>query len=145
VLAKVTIEPKEALRAGIEFQFSGQQEDENGDPISEFVNIDLIVPPLNLDSLQAMESRLKALKTDPDIVSMKTMVDALEHALKRNYRGVPRWLISQTLDVGNMSDLTLAFMDLGGMKRKEIEAGKALAAADKPVADKPTGTPSTAA
>jgi hypothetical protein len=138
-LTKVTITEREALREGIEFRFIGQQEDADGNPLSEFVNTMLVVPPLNLDSLKAMGDRLKTLQTRPDLESMQTMVDAIERALKRNYRGVPRWLIEQTIDVANIPDLTQAFMDLGGLKRKEIEAGKAKAAADLQ-----TGTQSTA-
>lgn len=139
MLTKVTIEPQRVLRAGIEFRFTGQEEDTNGDPVSEFVDIVLVVPPLNLDSFQAMDSQLKTLTVDPNIESMRVMVTALEKAIRRNYRGVPRWLIEQTLDVANMTDLTVAFMDVNGLKRKEIEAGKAAAAAATP-----TGTQSTA-
>lgn len=140
MLSKVTITEKEVTREGIAFLFTGQEEDANGDPVSEFVSIELVVPPLNLDSLRIMQPKLQKLQTDPDVESMNTMVDAIAHALKRNYRGIPRWLIEQTLDIGNMPALTQAFMDIGGLKRKEIEAGKATAAAKNP----PTGMPSTA-
>lgn len=129
MLTKVAIVSKPVQREGIAFRFFGQQVDENGEPLSDFVDIELTVPPLNLDSLRFMESRLKTLQTDPNVESMNTMVEAIDHALKRNYSGVPRWLIEQSLDVGNMPDLTQAFMDVGGLKRKEIETGKATAAA----------------
>jgi hypothetical protein len=130
VLSKVTIVPRQAQREGITFRFAGQQEDENGVPLSEFVDIELVVPPLNLDALRLLEGRLHSLEADPSVKSMKTMVDAIGHALRRNYSGVPVWLIEQTLDVANMPELTRAFMDVGGLKRKEIEAGKAKAAAE---------------
>ena len=140
MLSKVTIIPRQVLREGITFRFFGQEEDTNGDPLSEFVDIELVLPPLNLDSMRLMSDRLSKLGAAADLESMTTMVDAISAALKRNYRGVPRWLIQQTLDVANMPDLTRAFMDVAGMRRKEIEAGKAAAAVQSPS----IGTASTA-
>lgn len=141
MLTKVTIEARPAVREGIAFIFAGQDEDSEGEPLSEFVKIELIVPPLNFDSLKALGDRLKQLgATDPDVDQLAIVVDAIGFALKRNYRGVPRWLIQQSIDVGNMEALTKAFMDVSGLIRKEIEAGKAMAAA----ASSSIGTGSTA-
>lgn len=124
----IKIEPLRTLRAGIPEQFRGCVPDEHGDPVGELVDIELIVPPLNFQSLQALGPKLAALNVNPSAASMETVVVAIEQALRRNYRGVPRWLIEQTIDAGNMAELMQSLMDVSGMRRKELEAGKAKAA-----------------
>ena len=136
-MESVTITALPSFREGIEFRFRGQLNDDNGEPVSEWVDQVLIVPPLNLSSLRLLQRKLGALNAGGDLESMATIAEAMQHALRRNYSGVPLWLIEQSLDLANMPEFTLAFMDVGGMKRKEVEAGKAAAAAAQ------TGTAST--
>lgn len=153
-LKPVTITRYPSIRSGIPIQFRGQEQqrdesgnlvlDENEDPIaiSEFVDMELIVPPLDLDSMQEFEGPLKSLGIVPPSEALLTLQNAIKRALRRNYRGVPNWLIRQSFDVGNIEELSIALMDVNGMYRKEIEAGKARAA--QAIQDPPTGTPSTA-
>ncbi len=122
----VDIQPQRTLREGITFTFRGNEPDADGKPTGELIDIDLVVPSLNFDSLKVLQTRLQKLGSSPDAESMETLVDALEHALARNYRGVPRWLISQSVDIANMPDMTIALMDVSGLKRKEIEEKKAM-------------------
>lgn len=136
----VKIEPYRTLREGITFAFRGCEPDAEGAPAGEFIEIELVVPPLNLDSLKALGAKLLTYK-GVGLDDLDTVRLSLAHALRRNYRGVPDWLIGQTLDIGNMQELFVALMDVSGLKRKEIEAGKAKAAAA--VTESSTGTSST--
>src|SRR4051812_39175919 len=104
----IDIKGRQTLRQGIAVTFRGSEPDENGDPNGEFIEIELVVPPLNFDALEALQERLQTLTLQPTASSMKTLVDALTRALIRNYTGVPRWLISQTIDVANMADMIVA-------------------------------------
>lgn len=128
-LRKIEIAVKPHVREGIAFTFSGEELDADKQPISEFVAIELIVPPLNLDSLRELGPRLSTMQTDGDEKGFATMLDAMASALKRNYRGVPRWLLEQSIDVANMAEFTQAFMDTNGLRRKAVEEGKAAAVA----------------
>src|SRR5690349_7016124 len=113
------VQPQRTLRAGFTFSFRGNEPDAEGKPTGDLVDIELVVPPLNFDSLKLLQTRLKTLGEGPDVDSMETLVDALEQALARNYRNVPRWLIRQTVDVGNMADMMLALMNVSGLKARE--------------------------
>lgn len=128
------IEPLPSLRDGIPFHFRGLDPDSGS-----FVDQELIVPPLNFTSLQALEAKLKAYGSQTPAESMMILAEALQHALNRNYRGVPKWLIAQSIDLENMADLMKALMDISGLRRKALEEGKATAAE----AMRSTGTAST--
>lgn len=140
-LRPVNIERFPTIRAGIEIEFRGQDVqrdaegkivlDENDDPIpiSEFVDIKLIVPPLDLDSMREFEKPLQKLAEVTPSEALETLQKAVKRALCRNYRRVPNWLIRTSFDVGNLEELSRALMDINGMHRKELEAGKAKAAA----------------
>lgn len=120
----IDIQRRQTIRQGIEITFRGCEPDTNGEPSGEFIEIELVVPPLNFDALESLEEKLQTLTSQPTKSSMSTLVDALIRALMRNYTGVPRWLITQTIDVANMSDMMVALMDVSGLKRKEIEDAK---------------------
>lgn len=120
-MTTVSITPHRVLIPGITFKFSGV-EPHLSDVEGEFVCIDLIVPPLNLGSLHALKDRLQHLKDS--VESMETLCDAMEAALARNYSGVPRWLIMETIDLANMGEMMQGIMDISGLRRKEIEAAK---------------------
>jgi hypothetical protein len=135
----VDIKPFRTMRQGIEMDFRGFEPDESGEPNGEPIDVTLTVPPLNFDSLQLLEGKLGSLGQGSQGASMQTIAVAIGHALKRNYRGVPEWLIRQTLDIANLGEFTQALMDVSGLRRKELEAGKAQATGS-PL----TGTASTA-
>lgn len=116
-----------SLREGVNFTFRGCEPDSDGEPTGQLVEIELVLPPLNLTTIQKMEAKLaKFGPADPE--SMQTILKAIKYSLARNYRGVPDWLIEQTLDLANMADIMQSIMDVSGLRRKEIEAGKAQAA-----------------
>jgi hypothetical protein len=113
------VQSQRTLRAGFTFNFRGNEPDADGKPTGELIDIELVVPPLNFDSLKLLQARLQKMGNGPDTDSMETLVDALEQALARNYRNVPRWLITQTVDVGNMGEMMLALMNVSGLKARE--------------------------
>lgn len=100
---------------------------------------DFIIPPLNLGSLEVMQERLQKYRGAFDAESIKTVLDAAHAALKRNYPDMTREFIGEHIDLANMHDIMAAIMDAGGLRRKEIEAGKAAA-----VQADSTGSASTA-
>lgn len=136
----ISIVPRRTLREGIELRFRGMPMSDDGDVVGELIDIPLIVPPLNLGSLRKLKGRLDGFGKNPGTEDMETLCDAIQEALNRNYSGVPRWLIEQTIDVANLYEMMAAVMDVSGMRRKEIEAGKVKAAG----ANGSTGTISTA-
>jgi hypothetical protein len=138
--AAIVIEPMPSLREGIPFRFRGAAPDAQDQPTGQFIDVELVVPPLNFDSLRTLQDKLKAWGTEPSTESLSTLCDALGHALRRNYRNVPLWLIAQSIDVENMAALMQALMDISGLRRKAYEEGKARAAE----AAKSIGTASTA-
>jgi hypothetical protein len=133
----IQITPYDTFDQGIDFVFRGIERDQDGEPIGDMVTVTLTIPPLNFDSLKRDQAKIASMGEMETLDSMHAMVGLTRRALAQNYRGVPLWLIEQSINVANLSDLSRATMDLNGMFRKETEAGKALAAAS-------TGTPSTA-
>jgi hypothetical protein len=125
IVAYATLDP------GIEFNFRGIERDADGEPIGELINIMLWVPPLNLTNLRRLEKHFKSLET-PTVASMHNLVDLLIAALSQNYRGVPRWLIEQSISLGNLPQMSAAVMDLSGLRRREIEEKKAMEARSNP-------------
>jgi hypothetical protein len=124
-----TIVPRRTLREGIELRFRGVPMNQAGeDTGDELIDVALVVPPLNLGSLRKLKARLDSFGQAAGTEDMETLCEAVLQALTRNYSGVPRWLVEQTIDVANMPELMTAVMDVSGMRRKEIEAGKAKAA-----------------
>lgn len=87
----------------------------------------LVIPPLSLGSLSALQKRLEALQTETNPLaqaSIDTVIDAAHSALKRNYPGMSREEVADMIDVGNMHEITAAVLDVAGLVRKEREAGK---------------------
>lgn len=115
-----------------------------------------IVPPLSLPALRLLSPRLKAMRNLGEDSAQKTIFDASYLALKRNYPEITRRQIEGLVEVdesgevvtneeGLLPDLETmervfdAVMDISGVKRKEIDEGKATA-----VETTSTGTISTA-
>lgn len=85
-----------------------------------------IVPPLSLGSVEVLAERLDSISgklSDAPIV-----VDALFAALKRNYPQITRAEVAELVDIGCMGEVLEAVMDVGGLKRKGLEAGETPAA-----------------
>lgn len=88
-----------------------------------------IVPPLNLASLEMLQDKLGKFSGGVDADSVKTVLDATLAALRRNYPDMKRDFLAEHMDVANMSDVMKAVMDVGGLQRRAIAAGKSTAAA----------------
>lgn len=81
------------------------------------------VPPISIGSLEELWPRLETYSgkvTDAGIV-----VDALHAALARNYPDLTRKQVADIVDVGNYVEVMEAVMDIGGLKRKALEAATA--------------------
>lgn len=100
---------------GIEFPFSATKK--------------LIIPPMSLGALELMQDKLAIVPTltATDPVAVKTMIDALHLALKRNYPEITRPEVAELIDVGNMGDIFECLMDVGGVKRKSQQRGNVAA------------------
>lgn len=142
------IKPKElpgleelgALRQGLRLTFRGCVPDEDGAPTGEYVECELIVPPLNfsmIKRLQAEQAERGAETTQEQMLQMlDSVVTTIARALQRNYRGVPRWLIEQTIDIENALEISQQIAGLSGLTAKKAAVAE--------TASPSTGTPSTA-
>jgi len=84
---------------------------------------DYTVPPISIGSLEEIWPRLEAYSgklTDGSLV-----VDALHAALRRNYPDITRETVAAGVDLANFGDVMEAVMDVGGLKRKALEAATA--------------------
>lgn len=89
----------------------------------------LTIPPLSLGDLELLQDRLGSLQIETlDTTSIGTVIDATLAALQRNYPDMTRAKVAALIDLGNMPDVIRSVMDVAGMVRKEIAAGKASAA-----------------
>ena len=89
----------------------------------------LVVPPLALGDLELLQDRLGVLQIQTlDATSVGTVIDATLAALQRNYPEITRARVAALIDVANMPEVIQCVMDVAGMRRKEIDAGKAAAA-----------------
>jgi hypothetical protein len=98
----------------------------------------LVVPPMSLGTLELMHERLAQLATLPatDPSAVRTLVDATHAALQRNYPAMTREEVGQLVDLGNMTEVYEALMDVSGVKRRaQVEAA---AGNVQPVSPTPT-------
>lgn len=92
-----------------------------------------LLPPLSLGALELLQERLATLptltSTDPEAV--RTIIDATQMALNRNYPDIKREEVAELIDVSNMGDVYECLMDVAGMKRRaqqaEIASGNVMA------------------
>jgi hypothetical protein len=153
ILKNVVIARRPGFREGLTFRFAGQLMEPMSakqlklyadgefepEPVTEPIDMELEVPPLNFAMLKLLKPQIELLSANPDPSQLGVFIEVLALALTRNYRGVPRWLIEQSLDVANMPELTQAFMDVSGLKRKEREdAKKAMASPSTGMGSTPT-------
>lgn len=85
-------------RDGFEMDFSGSTPDAEGNPTGEHVSIKLVVPPPSFRILQQIQARQKARTAPTTEDSQSDVIDTILYSLARNYRGVPRWLVEQSID-----------------------------------------------
>jgi hypothetical protein len=94
--------------------------------------IDYVLPPISLGALEQLQSRIGSFNGDVmDSSQITTVIDAAHASLLRNYPDITRPEVAEMIDVGNMSDVFAAVMDVSGLKRKELAeatpAGEAVA------------------
>jgi hypothetical protein len=122
---------------GIVFTFRALPRDDQGNILDEdAVSIDLTVPPLNFTSLEVMAPKLSDLKK-PLVELQSIICDGLAAALRRNYRGVPRWLISDSMDAQNFQEYLSALMAISKLVAKVNAEGNAQA---EPTPQPPSAT-----
>lgn len=114
------LEPLPVLRQGVRWVFSGCAPDANGDCTGEFVQIELMIPPLNFGALRALQDLQVQNGPQPNQAQMLDYtVTTVELALRRNYRGVPRWLIIETLDNATAIEIAEQLNELSGVTSKK--------------------------
>jgi hypothetical protein len=110
----------EYLRPGFEMRFSGNAPDERGEPEGEHVEVTLTVPPLNFYYLQKVQAIQKARAAPATADELNSdIIDSVFLALKRNYRGVPRWLVEQSLDGPMLVRLGAKMREMTGSAEQE--------------------------
>lgn len=87
----------------------------------------LIVPPMNLATIETLQERLSTFTGGIDKTSISLVVDATLASLQRNYPEITRErVINELLDVSNMEEVMAAVMDVSGLRRKEQAQGEAM-------------------
>lgn len=112
------------LREGFSMVLRGDTPDENGDPVGEHVEIEVIVPPPSFYMLKQMQAKQKA-RTDPQTPEQvqADIIDTIWMTLKRNYRGIPKWLIEQSLDSAVLLDLNDKMREMSRLTDVKKETG----------------------
>lgn len=88
----------------------------------------MVVPPLSLASVEALQDRLTGYGTG-GMGDVSLVVDCLHHALKRNYPELTREQVGEMVDMDNMAEVMDAVMNVSALKRKAGEvSGEATAA-----------------
>lgn len=109
-------------REGFEMVFAGNAPTQTEEDDGERIAVTLTVPPLSFHSLRQLQTKQKLRGPDPTPEQIRDdIIDTVCLALKRNYRGVPRWLVEQSLDGQTMTNLTVAMRDMAGGEKKVTE------------------------
>jgi len=131
------IEELGAPRAGLLITFRGCVPDEHDEPSGEYIEVELVVPPLNFNMIKRLQAEQAARGAE---ITQEQMLDdvvtTIARALQRNYRGVPRWLIEQTIDVANAIEIAQQIAGISGLMEKKAAVAE--------TASLSTGTPFTA-
>jgi len=77
----------------------------------------LIVPPLSLAAVEALQGRLA--KYNGDMSDVGLVIDALTSSLKRNYPEMTRDSVAELVDISNMQDVMYAVMNVSGLVKKD--------------------------
>lgn len=111
-------------REGFDMLFSGNVPNDEGDPDGARVEITLTVPPLDFYSQRRLQIKQKARTSAPTLGEINAdIVDTICLALKRNYRGVPRWLVEQSMDGPHLSGLFSKMREMVGEAELKKESG----------------------
>ena len=85
-----------------------------------------IIPPLNFKHSKLCRKEINALnQEDKELVALEGTCIYLYHALLRNYPDITLDQVEDWVDFSNFNELLLCIMDVGGLKRKEQQAGEA--------------------
>ena len=91
----------------------------------DFGSEELVIPPLSLGALEQLKADIEAFTGDArDNKQLATVIDAAYAALRRNYPDMTREQVAELIDLANFIDVFDCVMDVGGLRRKEIEAGE---------------------
>ena len=85
----------------------------------------LVIPPLSLGAAEKLKDRLSALDEgtiSPEYIG--TVIDSVYAALQRNYPDMTREEVADMIDLENMQEVMTCALDVGGLKRKALEAGQ---------------------
>lgn len=92
----------------------------------DFAGGALVVPPLSLASVEALQSRLASYSGT--LADVGIVIDALHHALRRNYPEMTREEVGELVDMENMSAVMEAVMNVAGLRARGAVSGEAPAA-----------------
>lgn len=86
--------------------------------------IDHVVPTLSLGALEKYQAGLAGFLAGSGgaFEGAGVVIDATFAALKRNYPDITRETVAEGIDLGSMADFATAILDIGGQKRKRLEA-----------------------
>lgn len=94
-----------------------------GRSITFATGVTLVVPPLSLSAVETLQDRLAEFSGTMKDVSL--VIDALKAALSRNYPEITREEVGELVDLGNMTNVMVAVMDVSGLIPKEGASGEA--------------------
>ncbi|QMT41239.1 hypothetical protein [Neisseria shayeganii] len=85
-----------------------------------------VIPPIALGALEQLQERIGRFDGNAqDIQQVSTVIDCAHAALRRNYPDLTREQVADLIDIGNMTEVFEAVMDVSGLKRKAQEAERA--------------------
>jgi len=124
-----TLEGFEAFanpRDGFAMTLRGDMPDADGNPVGDHIEIEVIVPPPNFYMLRQLQAK-QAARTEPvtQDQSQADIIDMIWTCLKRNYRGIPKWLIEQSLDTGLLNQLNEKMREMSGLTDPKKATGTA--------------------
>lgn len=84
----------------------------------------LCVAPLLLGHLQQFQGKMAALSEGAAIApeNVTSMLEIAHASLSRNYPEITLADVGELVDLGNMGDLIVCIMDVGGVERKKRQA-----------------------
>lgn len=103
-------------REGFAMTLRGEAPDADGNPVGDHVEIEVVVPPPNFYMLRQLQAK-QAARTEP-LTQEQTQADIIDMiwtCLKRNYRGIPKWLIEQSLDTALLNQLNEKMREMSGL------------------------------